>query len=166
MKYIFLSPWKLNKSSPLFSYFYDFYQRLSKFVPCEIITSSSTLSEKETIIFYTKELKKISSGLKPVCFAFDENGEEFSSSQLAKELEKQEILAEKLIIFCFGSAYGLPKEIAQYTRIKPISLSKLTFAHELAYCIAFEQLYRAKSILANLPYHHGEKSPLMKEMKK
>ena len=47
---------------------------------------------------------------------------------------------------------------------KLISLSMLTFSHELAFSVALEQIYRARCIIENHPYHHGEKSPLAKKL--
>ena len=162
MKYIFLAPWKIQKSSLLFSYIEEFSNRLSKITPCEFIAPSAALDEKKTVEFYVKEIKKIP-GEKPLCFALDENGKTFTSQQFAKILELQEINGEKIVLFCFGGAYGLPKEIIPLLNIKLISLSSLTFAHELAFAVALEQVYRARCIMTNHPYHHGDKSPLARE---
>ncbi len=159
MRYVFLAPWKIPKNSLLYSYINEFFARISKIVPCEFITPSSTLEEKQIVDFYLKEIRKMP-GEKPMCFAFDENGASFSSASFAKALHQQDINAEKMVLFCFGSAYGLPKEINPYLKIKLISLSGLTFSHELAFSVALEQIYRARCIIANHPYHHGEKSSL------
>lgn len=163
MKYIFIIPWKIPKNSPLAHFINEFYLRISKFIACEIITPQSQLEEKEINSFFSKEIKKLSAE-KPLCFAFDENGSSYSSIKFANELTQQEIKGEKLIVFCFGSAYGLPKELLNYVRIKLISLSELTFSHELAFSVALEQIYRARCIMASHPYHHGDKSPLIKEL--
>lgn len=162
MKYIFITPWKIPKNSNLLHFSKEFYTRITKFVTCEIVVPQNTLGEKETLHFYTKEIKKC--GLdKPICFAFDENGTSYSSASFAKDLKQQEINGEKFVLFCFGSAYGLPKELLPLVRIKLISLSGLTFSHELAFSVALEQIYRARCIMNNHPYHHGEISPLAKE---
>lgn len=162
VKYIFLTPWKTPKSSLLFNVIEEYYSRVSKFIACEIITPHGMLNENEIVNFYTKEIKK--TGVeRPICFAFDENGNTYTSENFAKELKQQEIQGEKCVVFCFGSAYGLPKELRQLVRVKLISLSKLTFAHELAFAVALEQIYRARCIMENHPYHHGEMSPLAKE---
>lgn len=163
MKYLFLTPWKIPKSSLLFAYCEEFSIRLSKFIPCEFITPQNTLSDKELVAFYTKEIKKLSVE-KPLCFAFDENGANYSSNNFAKNLKQAEIQSEKIIIFCFGSAFGLPEELIPLLRIKLISLSALTYSHELAFAVALEQIYRARCILDHHPYHHGEKSPLAKQI--
>ncbi len=161
MKYVFITPWKISKNSLLYPFVEEFLSRISKHIPCEIVTPQSPLEEKELANFYLKEIKKLNID-KPICFAFDENGISYSSKKFAKELKQQEINAEKYVLFCFGSAYGLPKEILSVVRIKLISLSELTFAHELSFSIAMEQIYRARCIMDNHPYHHGEKSALAK----
>ncbi len=163
MKYVFLTPWKIPKSSSLFQFCEEFSLRVSKFVPCQFICSQNQLDEKETIAYFTKEIKKLSIE-KPLCFAFDENGANHNSDSFAKVLEHQEIHGEKIVIFCFGNAYGLPKELISLVRLKTICLSKLTFSHELAFAVSLEQIYRARCILQNHPYHHGEKSSLAKEL--
>jgi 23S rRNA (pseudouridine1915-N3)-methyltransferase len=164
VKYIFIAPWKIPKNSNLFNFYDEFTNRISKFINCEFIWAQSALTEKDAIQFYTKEITKITPE-KPICFAFDENGKTFDSDKFSRELKQQEINAEKVVLFCFGGAYGLPKELTNLVRIKLISLSSLTFSHELAFCVALEQIYRARCIMENHPYHHGEKSPLAKQFK-
>ena len=162
MKYLFLTPWKISKNSALFQFSEEFFFRVSQSIPCEIITPQSVLKEKDIVAFYTKEIKKCST-TKPICFAFDENGVTGNSESFAKDLKQQEINGEKIILFCFGGAYGLPKEILPLVRCHLISLSPLTFSHELAFCVALEQIYRARCILSNHPYHHGEMSSLAQQ---
>ena len=164
MKYIFITPWKIPKNSNLLHFSEEFYTRISKFVACEIVAAQNPLDEKELVHFYTKEIKKCSVE-KPICFAFDENGTSYSSANFAKDLKQQEINGEKVVLFCFGSAYGLPRELIPLVRIKLISLSSLTFSHELAFSVALEQIYRARCIMNNHPYHHGDISPLAKELR-
>lgn len=165
MRYVFLTPWKIPKNSLLTNFIEEFYSRILKHFSCEIVAPQATLNEKEVIHFYEKEIKKLNTE-KPICFAFDENGNSYSSTNFAKELKQQEINGEKCIVFCFGSAYGLPKELLSYLRVKLVSLSELTFSHELAFSVALEQIYRACCINNNHPYHHGDKSPLAKELRR
>lgn len=133
--------------------------RIAKFTTIEHICPSQVLNPQEQLQFIFKELNKISVE-KPFCIALDENGENLSSMQFSKVLQNAETQSEKCIVFCIGGAYGLPKEIQPICRMKLVSLSGMTFAHELALVVLLEQLYRARCILANHPYHHGEKSPL------
>jgi len=82
----------------------------------------------------------------------DENGEQLNSKSFAKKL-KNIILSFKKIFIIVGDAYGLPEHLHNRSNIT-ISLSKLTFTHEIARLIIIEQLYRAVTIIKNHPYHH------------
>jgi 23S rRNA (pseudouridine1915-N3)-methyltransferase len=82
----------------------------------------------------------------------DEHGEVLTSKNLAGLLQS---CAQKALQACFiiGGAYGLAPQVLKETR-QSISLSPLTFTHELAQVILWEQLYRADSILRGAAYHH------------
>ena len=82
----------------------------------------------------------------------DERGSALSSKELAALLEKC-ALESRHPCFIIGGAYGLSEEV-QKAAHKKISLSALTFTHELAQVILWEQLYRADSILRGTGYHH------------
>ena len=77
-------------------------------------------------------------------------GKQLSSEEFAELLKKKEI--EKPIAFYIGSEEGLPKEITAKANLG-LSFSGMTFPHELARVMLFEQVYRALSINKNLPYH-------------
>jgi len=83
----------------------------------------------------------------------DENGEQFSSVQLAAHLEKKSIYSAKSIIFVIGGAYGFSDAIYKRANEK-ISLSKMTFSHQMVRLIFLEQLYRVFTIIKGEPYHH------------
>jgi 23S rRNA (pseudouridine1915-N3)-methyltransferase len=83
----------------------------------------------------------------------DERGKEFSSTDFAYFLQKQMLQNTKSMIFVVGGPYGFSKEM--YDRAdEKISLSKMTFSHQMVRLIFTEQLYRAMTILKNEPYHH------------
>lgn len=84
---------------------------------------------------------------------FDENGEQFSSRQLALFLQKKMASGVKELVFVVGGPYGFSDEIYNLADSK-ISLSKMTFSHQLARLLCLEQLYRAFTILKGEPYHH------------
>lgn len=163
MRYIFLIPWKVPQQSSLFKYIEDFQSRVAKMCTITVVQPQSNLSPSEIPLFYAKEIKKISVEA-PLCFALDENGKNISSQLFSKQLAQYESRGEKVIVFCLGGAYGLPKELKSMGRLELFSLSAMTFPHELALAILFEQIYRAKCILSNHPYHHGEPSSLAKEL--
>jgi len=83
----------------------------------------------------------------------DEHGVEHTSVQLAKWIENKMNSSIKRIVFIIGGAYGFSSEIYNY-KDEMISLSKLTFSHQMVRLIFIEQLYRAMTILNNEPYHH------------
>lgn len=83
----------------------------------------------------------------------DENGKMFTSIQLATFVEAQLQQSHKRIIFLIGGAYGFSDAIYQRSQ-KKLSLSKMTFSHQMVRLIFIEQLYRAMTILRNEPYHH------------
>ncbi|WGL58720.1 23S rRNA (pseudouridine(1915)-N(3))-methyltransferase RlmH [Pigmentibacter sp. JX0631] len=154
----------MPRDSLLYKFVEEYQKRVAKFTPITIIQPQTILSVEEISLFYQKEIKKLSVE-NPLCFALDENGKNYSSISFAKKLELFETRGEKMVIFCLGGAYGLPKELKNIGRLELFSLSALTFPHELALAVLFEQIYRAKCILSNHPYHHGEPSALIKEIK-
>lgn len=83
----------------------------------------------------------------------DENSKEFSSLGFAAFVEKQMIGGTKNLVFAVGGPYGFSLEMHQRAQAK-ISLSKMTFSHQMVRLIFVEQLYRAMTILKGEPYHH------------
>ena len=82
----------------------------------------------------------------------DDKGDSFTSRQVAEWLERRQT-ASRNITFVVGGAYGFSNEV--YDRADSrISLSKMTFSHQIVRAIFAEQLYRAFTIIAGLPYHH------------
>jgi len=83
----------------------------------------------------------------------DEKGKEYSSVGFAKFLQEKMNSSVKNIVFIIGGAYGFSDRIIEKADAK-ISLSKMTFSHQIVRLFFMEQLYRAFSILRNEPYHH------------
>ena len=83
----------------------------------------------------------------------DEHGKEFSSSGFATYIERKMHTVNKRLIFIVGGPYGFSPRIYGLANEK-ISLSKMTFSHQMIRLIFVEQLYRAMTILNNEPYHH------------
>ena len=83
----------------------------------------------------------------------DEKGRAFHSVELANWVQKQLNAPGRRLIFLIGGAYGFTPEL--YTRANAqISLSRLTFSHQMVRLFFLEQLYRAMTILRNEPYHN------------
>lgn len=83
----------------------------------------------------------------------DEHGRECRSLEFAEFLEKQMASGSKNLVFTVGGAYGFSEPVYQRANAK-ISLSKMTFSHQMVRTIFAEQLYRAFTILKGEPYHH------------
>lgn len=83
----------------------------------------------------------------------DEHGKEFKSMEFSSYIEKKMQTVAKRLVFVVGGPYGFSEEVYERANEK-ISLSKMTFPHDLIRLIFTEQLYRAFTIMKNEPYHH------------
>jgi 23S rRNA (pseudouridine1915-N3)-methyltransferase len=83
----------------------------------------------------------------------DENGSNYSSVAFAKFIEKKMIAGTRNLVFVIGGPYGFSDEVYEKASGK-ISLSPLTFSHQMVRLIFVEQFYRAMSIINGEPYHH------------
>ncbi|MDO6492949.1 MAG: 23S rRNA (pseudouridine(1915)-N(3))-methyltransferase RlmH [Cellulophaga sp.] len=96
-------------------------------------------------------LKKLSST--DVLILLDENGKQFTSVDFSDYLQKKMNAGIKQLVFVIGGPYGFSDAI--YTTAKgKISLSKMTFSHQMVRLFVVEQIYRGFTILKNEPYHH------------
>ena len=82
----------------------------------------------------------------------DSQGKEFSSVEFSEELQRW-IFRGKKLVFIIGGSYGISSEVYKRADFK-LSLSRMTFSHQMARLFFLEQLYRAHTILNNEPYHH------------
>lgn len=83
----------------------------------------------------------------------DEHGAELRSVEFADLLQRRMSAGTKRLIFVIGGPYGFSEAVYQRANSK-LSLSKMTFSHQIVRAIFTEQLYRAFTILRNEPYHH------------
>ncbi len=83
----------------------------------------------------------------------DENGTSYSSLQFADVLQKKMNAGIKSLVFVIGGPYGFSEEVYQKAQGK-LSLSAMTFSHQMVRLFMIEQLYRGFTILRNEPYHH------------
>lgn len=83
----------------------------------------------------------------------DENGTTFSSIEFSDYLQKKMNAGIKTVVFAIGGPYGFSEEIYKKAQGK-ISLSAMTFSHQMVRLFVIEQLYRGFTILKNEPYHH------------
>ena len=97
-------------------------------------------------------LKKITPS--DILVLLDETGVRYSSVDFSVFLQQQMLQGNKQMIFVIGGAYGFSQELYKRKNYL-VSLSAMTFSHQMVRLIFLEQLYRAASILKNEPYHHG-----------
>lgn len=132
-------------------------KRLSYYINFDLqllpdIKNSKSLSEEQQKI---KESELILSYVEPShhLILLDERGKEYTSIAFADELQKKMNTGIKQLTFVIGGPYGFSQAIYQRANSK-LSLSKLTFSHQMIRLFFVEQLYRAFTILRNEPYHH------------
>ncbi len=134
----------------------DYSKRINHYLPFEVkvlgeVKNSSSLSQKQ---LKEKQAEAILKNIDEKSFVvlLDEKGKEFSSKEFASFVEKRTAI-EKHIIFIIGGPYGFSEQI--YSRANyQISLSKMTFSHQMVRLIFLEQLYRACTIIKGEAYHH------------
>jgi len=134
-----------------------FLKRIPHYISFEMklipdIKNSKNLSEDQQ---KEKEGELILQQISPSdeLFLLDEQGIEVSSVEFARFLEKKMISGIKRLVFVVGGPYGFSGTI--YSRANgKVSLSKMTFSHQMVRLIFLEQLYRAMTILKGEPYHH------------
>lgn len=136
----------------------DTYQkRLKHYIPFELeiipdLKNSKNLSTEQQ---KNKEGELILSKIQntDVMILLDENGKEFSSTKFADYLQKKMNSGIKQLVFVIGGPYGFSEEVYIKSQGK-ISLSLMTFSHQMIRLFFVEQLYRGFTILRNEPYHH------------
>lgn len=114
------------------------------------------IDRKNIELLKQKEGELILSKLEPTetLILLDEGGKELSSVKFAQWLNKKLIHSGGNLVFVIGGAYGFSSDV--YGRsVEKLSLSQMTFSHQIIRVIFSEQLYRAFTILRGEPYHHA-----------
>ncbi|HBX45650.1 23S rRNA (pseudouridine(1915)-N(3))-methyltransferase RlmH [Limibacterium fermenti] len=113
---------------------------------------SSKLPQKEQKV---QEGKSIVQMLQPGdhIVLLDDKGKEYTSMEFARFIEKKSLSVPKRLVFIAGGPYGFSEEVYRLANEK-LSLSRMTFTHQMVRLVFTEQLYRAMTILRNEPYHH------------
>lgn len=143
------------------SYFVDaineYKNRLVHYIPFEMeiipdIKNVKNLREEQQ---KEKEGELILKMLQPGDYLvlLDEHGKSFTSMEFATYLERKMHVVSKRLVFVIGGPYGFSEAVYKAASEK-ISLSKMTFSHQMIRLIFVEQIYRAMTILNNEPYHH------------
>ena len=135
----------------------DYVERIKHYIPFDVeviseLKNTKHLSEEQQ---KEKETDFILKALQPgdVPILLDEHGKEFRSIEFASWISQKMQSVNKRLVFIIGGPYGFSPRIYDIAQGK-ISLSKMTFSHQLIRLIFVEQLYRAMTILKGEPYHH------------
>lgn len=135
----------------------DYQKRLGFYVKFEFeilpdLKNTKNLTEDQQ---KQKEGELILSKLNPsdVLILLDENGKQTDSVGFSNYLQKHMNSGIKQLVFVIGGPYGFSQEMYNKANGK-LSLSKMTFSHQMVRLFVIEQLYRAFTILRNEPYHH------------
>ena len=150
MKLRFIWPGKM-KDERLRSLVGEYLKRLSRFTRCELVevresrTRDAAAVEKES----RRVLEAIPKG--SLVVVLDLNGREWSSRELANQVQRWENDSTKEVAVVIGGPEGVSVEIQSRAQIR-WRLSRLTLTHEMARVLLFEQLYRAFTIVHGLPY--------------
>lgn len=134
----------------------DYAERITHYMPFEIIVipelkNTKSLSEEQQKVREGELIMKQLTAQDTVIL-LDERGKQYRSLEFAKWIEKQQLTARRLV-FIIGGPYGFSSTIYDRANGK-ISLSMMTFSHQLVRTIFTEQLYRACTIIKGEPYHH------------
>lgn len=119
-----------------------------------VISATKKYDSENEIKIY--EGKLILDKIKPTDYIvlLDNNGKTYDSKGFANFIQQKEMQNIKQIVFVIGGAYGFSNEVYERANEK-ISMSSMTFSHQIVRVIFLEQLYRAYSINNGLPYHHA-----------
>ena len=135
----------------------DYQKRLSFYVKfdMEIIPDIKNVKNLSELQQKEKEGELILSKITPTdqLILLDENGKNFSSMEFSTELQKKMNSGVKTLVYVIGGPYGFSESVYSKAQGK-ISLSKMTFSHQMVRLFFIEQLYRGFTILKNEPYHH------------
>jgi len=127
----------------------EYLERLSHFVRCEVVEIKDSAPHDTADI----EGKRIIDNLNPTKFVvlLDVKGRSLSSPEIAAEIEKWQMRGVKEVSFVIGGASGVSTAVGEIADFS-LSLSFLTFTHEMARVVLLEQLYRGYTIIKGFPY--------------
>jgi 23S rRNA (pseudouridine1915-N3)-methyltransferase len=135
----------------------EYMQRVKHYVQIERIEIPDLKNARKLTFEQIKQmegkeiLSKLGSGEQLILL--DERGSLLSSVEFSNFIQQRFNAGGKALVFVIGGAYGFSPEVYEAAQGK-ISLSKMTFSHQMIRMIFFEQLYRAMTILKGEPYHH------------
>jgi len=135
----------------------EYEKRIAKYAKYESLTLPDIRNAKNmpSQVITEKEAVKMLEVIRPddMVILLDDKGKEFTTLQFSAFLSEKMMSSKKRILFVIGGAWGFHESIYSRADCK-VSLSKLTFSHQLVRLLFAEQLYRALTVIAGDPYHH------------
>ena len=136
----------------------EYLKRLKYYAPVEVrqfkgLKSKSSLTEAQVREKEYALIKPALDGEQAFLVLLDAGGKQYTSEAFAHLIEQWQLAAVKKVIFCIGGAYGFSDSLYERADMK-LSLSDMTFTHQMVRLIFLEQLYRAMTIIRNEKYHH------------
>lgn len=135
-----------------------YLKRVNRWVRCSLVTLPDVREKLPPEVLRKREGEAILRQLADSDYVvlLDDKGAMRTSPELAEWLEKRTVAGIRRLVFVVGGAYGFSPEVyARAARMgEQLSLSRMTFSHQLVRALFAEQLYRAFAILHNEPYHH------------
>ncbi len=135
----------------------EYEKRLSRYcnftcTELEPIQLSEKASDKEIAAALEKEGQQLLKRIKGFCVAMCIEGKTMSSEALAEKLSSVGVAGDSTVTFVIGSSFGLSDEVKRRADLR-LSMSPMTFPHQLARVMLFEQIYRAFQIQTGSRYH-------------
>lgn len=135
----------------------EYEKRLKRYIPYEmkVLPDVKMGKNRNESLQKEKEGEMILEQLLPadVVVLLDEKGRQYTSVEFSEYLAQKMLGGVKRLVFVVGGPYGFADAVYQRGNEK-ISLSKMTFSHQMVRMIFAEQIYRAMTILKGEPYHH------------
>lgn len=135
----------------LYSKRIGFYVRFSITLLADVKSTKHLTEKQQKILEGENILAQIQN--EDIVILLDERGEEFSSVEFSSWIQKRMLSGTKRLVFVIGGPYGFSEPVYRRANWK-ISLSRMTFSHQMVRAIFLEQLYRAFTIINGEPYHH------------
>lgn len=133
--------------------------RITHYMPFEVITIPDIKNTKNMPMNELREkegeliLKRLQNG--DYIILLDDKGRQYTSTAFSEKLESLSLSSCKRLVFVIGGAFGFSRKVYGIAN-EFLSLSKMTFSHQIIRPIFMEQLYRAMTIIRHEPYHHDE----------
>ena len=139
------------------SFLDEYVKRTQRYLRLEVKTLPEPKTTKKTPPSLQKELEGVSiiQAVEPgdEVILLDERGSEYTSPEFADLLRRRMMTVKNRLVLVVGGPYGFSGEVYR-TFPQMLSLSKMTMNHQMVRMVLAEQVYRAVSIIHNLPYHH------------